>query len=171
MKTYLPIMLDVTEKNILILGGGKASAEKLKTLSSLNKKIRVISKSFIDEFLDKPYLELIQKEYEYGDLAGFDVVYSGVNDKKVESEILREARERKILINFIDQVEYSDFISAASIIKDSFSIFISTYGRSPAGAKKLRQEIESKLDLELLNQEISRLAEERKKRKENVSSL
>jgi len=171
MKTYLPIMLDVTEKNILILGAGKASAEKLRTLSSLNKKIRVISKSFREDFLDKPYLELIQKEYEYGDLKGFDVVYSGVNDKKVELEILKEAKERKILINFIDQVDSSDFISAASIIKDSFSIFISTYGRSPGGAKKIRQEIEAKLNLEHLSQEISKLAQERKKRKENASSI
>lgn len=171
MKTYLPIMLDVSTKNILLLGGGKASAEKLRTLSGLGKKIRVISESFSDEFLDKPWLELVKKSYEYGDLDGFDLVYSGVNNKIIETEILREAKERNILINFIDQIDSSDFISASSLIRDSFTIFISTYGRSPGGAKKIREEIESKLDLESLNQEISIMARERAKRKENVSSF
>lgn len=170
MKQYLPIMLDVTNKNILILGAGKASAEKLRTLSQLGKKITVISKSFSEEFLNKDWLILKQKAYEYGDLKDFHVVYSGVNDKQVEHEILKEAKERNILINFIDQVENSEFISASSIIRKNFTIFISTYGKSPGGAKLLRQEIESQIQLDVLDEQIETLIEERKKKKDYATN-
>src|SRR6185295_6925180 len=104
MKSYLPIMLDVSNMNILLLGAGKASTEKLRTLAQLKKEVTVISPEFGKEFLDKPWLRLVQRKYRYGDLAGFNVVYSGINDRAEEENIYREARERKILVNFIDQV-------------------------------------------------------------------
>lgn len=158
-------MLDVSNKNILLLGGGKASAEKLRTLSQLGKRITAISPEFIEEFHSLDWIDFIYRKYEYGDLKDFDVVYSGVNNRSVEKEILKEARERNILINFIDKVEDSDFISASTLMKENFSIFISTYGRSPGGTKMIRQEIEAKLNLEELNQKIGIMAKERESRK------
>lgn len=159
------MMLDVTSKNILLLGGGKASAEKLRTLSQLGKRITAISPDFIEEFHSLDWIDFIYRKYQYGDLNGFDVVYSGVNDKEVEREILKEAQERKVLINFIDKVEDSLFISASTLIQDNFSIFISTYGRAPGGAKLIRQELEAKIDLLDLNLKVGDMAREREQRK------
>lgn len=158
-------MLDVTSKNILLLGGGKASAEKLRTLSQLGKRITAISPDFIEEFHSLDWIDFVYRKYQYGDLNGFDVVYSGVNDKEVEREILKEAQERKVLINFIDKVEDSLFISASTLIQDNFSIFISTYGRAPGGAKLIRQELEAKIDLLDLNLKVGDMAREREQRK------
>jgi siroheme synthase-like protein len=169
-KIYLPVMLDVTNTEILVLGGGKASAEKLRTLSQLNKKIKVISKEFISDFYEKDWLELVQREYQYGDLNGFKIVYCGINDPVIEKVVLQESIERNILINFIDKVEDSQFISVAGFIKKSFSIFISTYGKSPKGAKRIRQEIENKINLEELDTEITEYIKEREKRK-NAHSI
>ena len=131
-------MLDVTKKNILLLGGGKASAEKLRTLSQLGKRITAISPDFIEEFHSLDWIDFVYRKYQYGDLKGFDVVYSGVNDRDVEKEILKEAQERNVLINFIDKVEDSLFISASTLIYDNFSIFISTYGRHGWQPKNIR---------------------------------
>lgn len=158
------MMLDVSNKNILLLGGGKASAEKIRTLSQLGKRITAISPDFIEDFHSLDWIDFIHRKYQYGDLKNFDVVYSGVNDRNVEKEILREARERNILINFIDKVEDSDFISASTLMTENFSIFISTYGRSPGGAKMIRQEIELKLNLEELDQKVGIMAKEREAR-------
>jgi precorrin-2 dehydrogenase / sirohydrochlorin ferrochelatase len=162
-------MLDVTNKNILLLGGGKASAEKLRTLSQLGKRITAISPEFIEEFHSLDWIDFVYRKYRYGDLKGFDVVYSGVNDRDVEKEILKEAQERKLLINFIDKVEDSLFISASTLIQDHFSIFISTYGRAPGGAKMIRQDLEAKIDLPELNQRVGEMAQEREKRKNSDS--
>lgn len=158
-------MLDVSNKNILLLGGGKASAEKLRTLSQLGKRITAISPEFIEDFHSLDWIDFIYRKYEYGDLQGFDVVYSGVNDRDVESEILKEARERNVLINFIDKVEDSDFISASTLIQENFSIFISSYGRAPGGVKMIRQEIEEKLNLVELNDKLVVIAKEREIKK------
>ncbi len=158
-------MLDVTNKKILLLGGGKASAEKLRTLSQLGTRITAISPEFIEEFHSLGWIDFIYRKYEYGDLKEFDVVYSGVNDRDVEREILKEARERNVLINFIDKVEDSDFISASTLIQENFSIFISTYGRAPGGAKMIRQEIEVKLDLPDLDNRVGEMAKQREARK------
>ncbi|MBK6603977.1 MAG: hypothetical protein KBF99_11615 [Leptospiraceae bacterium] len=161
------MMLDVTNKNILLLGGGKASAEKLRTLSQLGKRITAISPDFIEEFHSLDWIDFVYRKYQYGDLKGFDVVYSGVNDRDVELEILKEAKERNVLINFIDKVEDSLFISASTLIQDNFSIFISTYGRAPGGAKLIRQELEAKIDLLNLNLKVGDMAREREQRKIN----
>ncbi len=164
-------MLDVTNKKILLLGGGKASAEKLRTLSQLQKRITAISPDFIDEFHSLDWIDFIYRKYEYGDLKNFDIVYCGVNDQSVEAEILKEARERNILINFIDKVEDSDFISASTLIQENFSIFISTYGRAPGGAKMIRQELEAKIDLPGLNLIVGTMAKEREKKKNDSARL
>ena len=162
------MMLDVTNKNILLLGGGKASAEKLRTLSQLGKRITAISPDFIEDFHSLDWIDFVYRKYQYGDLKGFDVVYSGVNDRNVEKEILKEARERNVLINFIDKVEDSLFISASTLIHENFSIFISTYGRAPGGAKLIRQELEAKINLPEIDQRVGEMAREREARKNQV---
>ncbi len=165
MKTYLPLMIEVSKKNILLIGGGKAAAEKLRTLSQLNKKIKAISPDFVEEFHGLEWIDFEYRKYRVGDLKNFDIVYVGINDPIIEKEILEEAKKEKLLINFIDKVEDSDFISVAGFIKENYSIFISTYGKGPGAAKKIRQEIESKLDLEKINNEVGEYIAIREKEK------
>ena len=152
-RTYYPVMLDITDKNFLIIGGGPAAAEKLRSLGQTGKKIRVIAKEFTEPFHEKDWLELVKKPYEKGDLTGFDIVYVGINDPVKEAEILADARELGILINFVDKVETSDFISPAVFMKKNFSLFISTYGKGPGMSKKIRKTIEEKIDLDALDKE------------------
>lgn len=144
-------MLDVSDKNILLIGGGAACAEKLRSLGQLGKEITVIAPEFIDAFNNKPWIHFIKRKYRRGDLENCHIVYVGINDPDEEMKILEEAKERGILINFVDQVQYSDFISPSVLIKKFFSIFISTNGRGPGAAKFIRKEIEEKLDLEELD--------------------
>lgn len=158
-------MLEVSEKNILLIGGGKAAAEKLRTLSQLNKKIKAISPVFLDEFKNLDWIDLEYRKYQKGDLKNFDIVYVGINDIEEEKRILEEAIDEKILINFIDKVEYSDFISVAGFIKENFSIFISTYGKGPGASKKIRMEIESKLDLNQIDLDVGEYIKNREKEK------
>ncbi|HMY29845.1 MAG TPA: NAD(P)-dependent oxidoreductase [Leptospiraceae bacterium] len=162
-------MMDVTNRKILLLGGGKASAEKLRTLAQLNLRITAISPQFIEEFHSLDWIDFIYRKYQYGDLEGFDIVYCGINDPIEEKKILQEAKERKVLINFIDQVEDSDFISASTLIRENFTLFISTYGKSPGGAKMIREEIESKIDLSNLDRQVGVKAKEREMKKKGLS--
>lgn len=160
-RKYLPIMLDVTGRTVLLLGGGRAAAEKLRTLDQIRPKTRAIAREFLPIFDDYPWIIRENRAYTPGDLAGADVVYCGLNDPVVEGAVAREARERGILINFIDDREKSDFISASVLARKHFSIFVSSYGRSPGAVKKLRQMIESTFDLDDLDLMVARMAAER----------
>ena len=161
-KIYLPIMLDVSEKNILLIGGGAACAEKLRSLGQLNKEITAISPEFCEDFSDKSWIKMIKRKYSPGDIKGFHIVYVGINDPDEEMKILEEARHEGILINFVDQVKFSDFISPAVLIKNFFSIFISTNGRGPGASKYIRKEIEEKIDLEELDRRTGEYIQNRK---------
>lgn len=154
-------MMDVTEKSILLIGAGNACAEKLKTLLSLDMQITVISDSFLPIFKNNEKFHLIERKYSYGDMQNFDIIYCGINDETERKKIRTEAEEKKKLINFVDRPLDSDFISASSLIYDNFTIFISTYGRSPGGAKKIRETLEAKMSLETLNDEIGEMIRKR----------
>ena len=156
-------MLDITSKKILIIGGGRACLEKLRSLSQTGVKVDVISLEFKEEFFNQSWLNLIQRQYTVGDLKGYDIVYSGVNDPEVELQIREEAQAENILVNFVDNVEFSDFISPSLIQKKFFSIFVSTFGKGPGMTKKIRKEIETKLDLDSLNLETEEYIKNRKK--------
>lgn len=154
-------MMDVTEKSILLIGAGNACAEKLKTLLSLDMQITVISDSFLPVFKNNDRLSLIERKYAYGDMQNFDIIYCGINDETERKKIRTEAEKKNKLINFVDRPLESDFISASSLIYENFTIFISTYGKSPGGAKKIRETIEEKISLKTLNDEIGEIIRKR----------
>lgn len=152
-KQYLPLMLDVTDRNILLIGAGRACAEKLRTLAQLGKTIRVIAPEIEPEFLNKEWIQIERRTFRTGDLRGFDIVYAGINDPVEEQKILAEARTLNLLINFVDEPALSDFISVSALIRKWFTIFISTYGKGPGMTKRIRQMLEEKLDLDALDRE------------------
>jgi precorrin-2 dehydrogenase/sirohydrochlorin ferrochelatase len=162
---YLPVLLDITDKKILLIGAGNACREKLNSLSQLKTDITVISPVFHDDFKNKAWIHTIQREYRKNDLKGFDIVYIGINNPETEKEIYEESRNLNVLVNFVDKVEYSDFISPSLIKRENFSIFISTYGKGPGAAKKIRQTIENQIDLDQIDMETDKYIKERNKKK------
>jgi siroheme synthase (precorrin-2 oxidase/ferrochelatase) len=188
-KNYLPLLLDVTEKKILMIGAGLACREKLRTLSLSGKSVTVISSSFHEDFLNKNWITREERRYRKGDLLGYDIVYVGINNPEVSVQIqsevaairegdsgfFREIRplmdeysdsllKRNILINFVDKPLVSDFISPAVLIKKYFAVFISTFGRGPGMTKKIRQTLEEKIDLDALDEEARIYIENRPKK-------
>lgn len=163
-------MYDLTNREILIVGGGIKTLEKLRTFKNINKNINVIAVDPVPELLESPLVTVIKKEYETGDMDGFDIVYiDSQNPEKVEA-IVREARKKKILVNTIDIPEKSDFISVSSIAKKFFTIFISTNGRGPGFARRLREYMEETLNLDELDEEAERYISQRDAKRGDTSS-
>ncbi len=168
-RTYLPLLLDITDKKILILGAGKAASEKLRTLSQLGKKITVIAPEIRPEFQDKEWIQIECRKYRQGDLKGYQIVYAGVNDPTVEESIHQEAKQEGVLLNIIDHVERSDFISPSALIKKYFAIFISTFGKGPGMTKRIRQLLETSLDLDAIDREAEEYIVQRERAKQEKS--
>lgn len=139
--SYFPAFLKFDTKKILIVGGGKIACEKLEHLLDFTDNITLIAKDFNNDILsliNQNRLTFYKRNYEEGDLKGFDVVIAAVDDFKVQELIYKESRNQICLCNCVDLPKYCDFIFPSYVKKGDLTIAISTSGSSPAMAKQLR---------------------------------
>lgn len=144
MNTLYPIFLKPEKLNILIIGGGNVGLEKLSFLlkSSPDANVEIVSISFLDEVLDlafKHQIKLTQRAFKKRDLKNKSIVISATNDKKKNLEIYHQAKKRNLLINVADTPELCDFYLGGIVTKGNVKVAISTNGKSPTTAKRLRQ--------------------------------
>lgn len=145
-----PIFLKVHELNVLIVGGGNVALEKLSFLlkSSPEAKVKVVSLVFDDalvELAKRHEVTLVKHEYDSMFLSGQHIVIGATNNKLVNKEIHREAKVRNLLVNIADTPELCDFYLGGIVTKGNVKIAISTNGKSPTMAKRLRQFFEDVL--------------------------
>jgi len=154
-----PIFLKVHQLNVLIVGGGTVALEKLGFLlkSSPNAKVTVLSKEFDTELLTlakKHDVNIQQGAYHYFALQNQHLVIGATNDTAINKTIQKEAKVRNILVNIADTPELCDFYLGGIVTKGNVKIAISTNGKSPTMAKRLRQLFE-----EVIPDDINSLAE------------
>lgn len=145
---FLPILLDIDNQNILIVGGGKVAHRKVKTLLNYNLSITIISPDCIDELnnlaQNNPKINLIKDKYikEYFNFKDFKLVFAATDDPRLNQEISEEAKSRGILANVVTSLEGNHFLMPAIIHKNDLQIAISSSGKSPLLARKLKESIE-----------------------------
>lgn len=160
MNHLYPIFLKVHELNVLLVGGGFVGTEKLEFLlkSSPKAQVTAISREFRPEFLEvaakSDTVTLIEDVYDEKYLGGKHIVIAATDDKAVNRQIRDEAKERFLLVNVADTPELCDFYLGGIVTKGNLKIAISTNGKSPTTAKRLRQLLE-----EVLPEEIDDLLE------------
>jgi precorrin-2 dehydrogenase / sirohydrochlorin ferrochelatase len=160
MNHLYPIFLKVHELNVLLVGGGFVATEKLEFLlkSSPKAQVTVVSTMFRPEFLElaegKEMVTLIEDAYHEKYLGGKHLVIGATDNKAVNRQIREEAKERFLLVNIADTPELCDFYLGGIVTKGNLKIAISTNGKSPTTAKRLRQLLE-----EVLPEEIDDLLE------------
>ena len=142
-----PIFLKVSQLKLLIVGGGHVALEKLTFLlkSSPQARVSLVAKNFlpaVQELGGKHGFNLTQKHYEASDLEGFDIVIGATDDDQVNRQIYRNARARNVLVNIADNPPLCDFYMGGIVTKGNLKIAISTNGKSPTMAKRLRQYFE-----------------------------
>jgi len=139
---YFPAFLNLDNFKILIIGGGNIAYEKCSHLVDFSTNISIIAMDFNQDMKDiiKEYnLSYDQREYKVGDIKGFNIVITAVDDMELQKEIFFESKQYpNCLCNSVDNQKYCDFIFPSYVKKDSLTIAISTSGTSPAFAKHLR---------------------------------
>jgi len=129
--SYIPIVLNLNNRKVLIVGGGDIASNKLERVLNFTKNIEVISKDFsprIVNLIENNSLSKVSRGYRRGDINGFDIVIVATNDISLQKNIFEESREKKILVNSVDEVEYCDFIFPSVIKKGDFLLSFSTFG-------------------------------------------
>jgi precorrin-2 dehydrogenase/sirohydrochlorin ferrochelatase len=143
---YYPINLDIRNRNALVVGGGGVGSRKVKTLLSCGARVTVVSREVSDPLKDlaaSGKIKLEQRSYRSADLDGMFLVIGATNDEKLNRRISSDAEQLNTLCNIADRPEVCNFILPSIVQRDDLVIAISTSGKSPALAKKLRKTLET----------------------------
>jgi siroheme synthase-like protein len=147
-----PVVLDLHGVAVLVVGGGPVAARKIAGLVAAGAAVRVVAPE-IDEQIEELTGELLpgrigelsRRPYEPDDLEGMRLVVTATGVTAIDAAVAADARARGIWVNAADQPTDCDFILPAIARQGSVSVAVSTDGRSPALAARLRDRLASLL--------------------------
>ena len=138
------IELNLEGKNVLVVGGGRIALRKVKTLLPTGARITVVAPQFDPEFAAIPSIVLKNRPYEQLDLRGIFMVFICTDQPAVNAQVSNDARARRILVNNACDYLDGDFIVPARMdFGENIAVTVSTQGRAPSLAKKLKQKIQT----------------------------
>jgi len=150
-----PIFLKLEELELLLVGAGNVGLEKLHSLlsNSPEAKITVVAPMIKEEvrllLQNHPSCNLVQRSFEETDLNKKDLVVLATDDKELHKKIKALAEEKGILVNVADTPELCDFYLGSIVQKGNLKIAISTNGKSPTAAKRIKEILNKALPGEL----------------------
>ena len=150
-----PVFLKLENLRLLIVGGGNVGLEKLHAVlqNAPSTPVRLVGISISDEIkelsLEHENIQLFERAFESSDLDDVDLVITAIDDKKESERIRDEVKSRGLLINAADKPELCDFYLGSVVKKGNLKIAISTNGKSPTVAKRLKETFDDALPSEL----------------------
>jgi precorrin-2 dehydrogenase/sirohydrochlorin ferrochelatase len=162
-----PIFLKVTQLEVLIIGGGNVALEKLTFLlkSSPDTKVQLVAPEIREEIRElglKHNIEFVETTYKIKQLENRHMVIVSTDKHEVNKQVYLDCKERNLLVNVADTPHLCDFYLGGIVTKGNVKVAISTNGKSPTTAKRLRQFFEEVIP-EDINELVENLNEYRKK--------
>jgi len=143
---YYPVFLDIKDRKIIIVGGGLVAERKVKNLLTYGCRIYICANN-LTPYLNDLVTEKTIKRLEYNEIPEHMkeafMAIAATDDHGVNREISLMAKESKVLINAVDQPDDCSFIVPSLVRRGELHIAISTGGKSPALAKRIRRRLES----------------------------
>jgi precorrin-2 dehydrogenase / sirohydrochlorin ferrochelatase len=143
---YYPVFLDIAGKPVVVIGGGNIAHQKVVGLLKAGAEVTVVSPELNPEMASlagEGKFRHIARDYEAGDLEGYTLAFVATDDRSVNATVADEGKERRVWVNAVDDPPYCDFIMPAIAEQGDLIVALSTSGKSPAMARKMREEIEA----------------------------
>ena len=145
MSRFYPILVDLEGKKALVVGGGKVAQRKIETLLDHGASVDVIARE-LTETLERlrraGRIRLLGKEFSEAFLEEVFFVFSATDDAGLNRRVSQAAQQRGLLVNAVDQPADCTFIVPSVLSRGNLLIAVSTSGKSPAFARKVRVELE-----------------------------
>ncbi len=144
-----PVFLKLNQLRVLLVGAGPVGLEKITAVLNNAPKtsIRVIAIDILPEIfaLTETFsnISIEQRAYRETDMSRYDIAIVAVNNRRLSETIFNHAKNAGILVNVADTPDLCDFYLGSIVQKGQLKIAISTNGKSPTMAKRLRQWLES----------------------------
>lgn len=143
---YYPIFLDIVERACLVVGGGKVGARKAKGLLAAGARVTVVSPEMdpsLEALRTEERLVLKRRPYRPDDMRGIFLVIGATDNADLNQRVKKDAVAAKALCNVADQPELCDLILPAVVNQGDLAVAITTAGKSPALAKRLRRQLQN----------------------------
>jgi uroporphyrin-III C-methyltransferase/precorrin-2 dehydrogenase/sirohydrochlorin ferrochelatase len=140
-----PIFLNVDGLPVVVIGGGTVAERKIETLLESGACITVVSPEVTDAIAARGRegrVAIQLRPYRTGDLAACRLAYAATSDPEVNRAVRDEAQAEGVWLNAVDKPDLCDFISPAIVRRGDLTLAVSTSGRCPALAKRIREDLE-----------------------------
>jgi len=149
--TLFPMFVKLEGRLAAVVGGGEIAAGKIDGLLQAGAKVRLIAPdihaSLVAAIRDRR-IDWLPRKFEPNDLQGAALVIAATSAPGVNAEVFREAEARGIFCNAVDDIENCHFYYGSVVQRGDLQIAISTNGKSPALAQRLRKELEEQFGSE-----------------------
>lgn len=145
---YYPVFLNLVGRRVVVIGGNRFALEKVEGLLGAGACVTVITEQVIaalKELIEGGQVAQVARGYCEGDLEGAFLVISTLNDAAVNARIFREAEANQIAVNVVDDPPHCSWIAPSILRRGDLTVAISTSGKAPAVAVRLRQKLEEEI--------------------------
>jgi precorrin-2 dehydrogenase len=149
--SLFPMFVKLEGRSCLVVGAGSVGESKIRSLLAAGAKVRVVAPRAslaVAELARANEISWAIRQFRPSDLEGVFLVVAATSSSSLNEVIFREAQQHNILCNAVDDPEHCDFYYGAVVRRGDLQIAISTAGKSPALAQKLRLELETQYGAE-----------------------
>lgn len=145
MRRRYSISLDLTDKECLVVGGGQVAERKARSLLECGARVRVVSPEIspgLTALAGEGRIAYRRGTYRASDLEGVFLVIGSTDQEAVNRQVADDCSARNLIVNIVDDPMKGNFFVPAVVRRGSLTIAVSTDGKSPMLARKLREELE-----------------------------
>lgn len=152
MSAYYPIYLQLHDQPCVVIGGGRIAEDKVTGLLAAGGRVTIVSPDLtthLQELVERGEITHMARRYQSGDLAGAFIVISATDQTEINHQVWQEASANKQLVNVVDDTPRCNFIAPAILRKGDLTIAISTGGKAPALAVRLKEQLQREIGPEV----------------------
>jgi len=145
MSSFYPILVDLQGKKALVVGGGEVALRKIGTLLHYGAFVQVVARELtaeLEQLRSGKRIMFLGREFSEAYLEGAFLVIAATDDAFLNRRVSQEAQKKGLLVNAVDQPADCNFIVPSVLTRGDLLIAVSTSGKSPAFARKVRVELE-----------------------------
>lgn len=147
MPRYYPMMLDLNGRRCVVVGGGEVAARKAEMLASCGATVAVVAPDIhplLEPLIAAGKVQPERRPYRAGDLNGASLAIASTDSEAVNRAVFADAQKAGMPVNVVDVPELCSFIVPSVVERGDLVIAISTSGKSPAMAKRIRRDLEER---------------------------
>jgi precorrin-2 dehydrogenase/sirohydrochlorin ferrochelatase len=140
-----PILLQLKDRLCVVIGGGPVAIRKARGLREAGARVRLVASELAVPAGELADVEVVIRPFRAGDLLGAFVAFAATDDRLVNAAVVREARQRGVLVGVVDVPDEGDFTLPALLRRGNLTVSVATAGDSPALAVLLRDRLADQL--------------------------